>query len=208
MSTMVTDPQSYFRRWIPKRDHQLKTLEKQAIDEDIPIVGPVVGELLRILLLVIRAERVLELGTSIGYSAIHMGHACRLANAHLTTVEQDSELARQAMENISKAHLSPYISLKQGNALKILSTLAPSFDFIFIDIEKTDYAGALPHCKRLLRNNGMLLADNTAFEDARPFNRLIFEDPDWHLVNLFTFLPAHSPENDGLCLAVKYQQSP
>jgi predicted O-methyltransferase YrrM len=181
----------------------LSALEKQATKEEIPIVGPVVGELLSILLLAIRADRALELGTSIGYSAIQMGRACQAINAHLTTVEQDPALARRAMDNIETAQLSPCITVKHGSAADILTALRSGFDFIFLDIEKTDYAGVLPQCKRLLRPGGLLVADNTAFEDARPFNRQIYEDPDWRLVNLYAFLPAHSPENDGLCLALK-----
>ena len=183
-------------------------MEKQAVKEEIPIAGPVVGELLRILLLATGAKRVLELGTAIGYSAIHMGRACRVTGGHLTTVEQDTGLARQAMDNIGKARLSSCVTVTQGDALAILAALSPGFDFIFLDIEKTDYAGVLPRCKRLLRGNGLLLADNTAFEDARPFNRRIYGDPDWRLVNLYAFLPDHSPENDGLCLAVKGPEPP
>jgi predicted O-methyltransferase YrrM len=77
------------------------------------------------------------------------------------------------------------------------------FDLIFMDIEKADYARALPECHRLLRRGGLLVADNVAFPDADAFNRAIFKDPGWQPVALFAFLPGHSPERDGLCLALR-----
>jgi predicted O-methyltransferase YrrM len=74
---------------------------------------------------------------------------------------------------------------------------------IFMDIEKDDYRRALPMCADKLRADGLLVADNTGFQDAHAFNQAVYEDPDWELVNLWTFLPGHSPENDGLCIALK-----
>jgi predicted O-methyltransferase YrrM len=84
-----------------------------------------------------------------------------------------------------------------------MSTLKGSFDVIFMDIEKADYARALKDCHRLLRPGGLLVADNVAFPDADEFNRAVFKDPGWRPVSLFAFLPGHSPERDGLCLALR-----
>ncbi len=203
MGIMVEHPDTYFGQWIPPRSDLLTTLEAEAEQQDIPIVGPVVGNLLYLLAKLTAARRIVELGTATGYSAIFMANACRSDNGRLTTFEADPEMAARATRNIEKAGLAQWVSVQCRDALEGLGSLAHPMDMIFMDIEKEDYARALPLCKQKLRKNGLLVADNTGFKDAHGFNRAIFEDPDWESVNLWTFLPGHSPENDGLCIALK-----
>jgi len=107
------------------------------------------------------------------------------------------------MENIKKAGLEHLVDCRVGDALKELASLQGPFDLIFLDIEKADYIRVLPDCGRLLRDGGLLVADNTGFKDADDFNRAIMNDPRWRAVNLLALLPLHSPEQDGLCLALR-----
>jgi len=90
-----------------------------------------------------------------------------------------------------------------GDALALMADMHGPFDLIFLDIDKEGYLPALPHCHRLLRRGGLLIADNTGFAGAEPFNRAIFADPRWRMVSLLCLLPQHSPEKDGLTLAIK-----
>jgi len=203
MGVMVGHPNTYFGQWIPHRSDLLIGLESEAEQQDIPIVGPVVGKLLYLLAKIKGARRIVELGTATGYSAIFMGNACRSNHGHLTTFEAEPEMAARAVRNIEKAGLAQCVSVHCQDALKGLRALEQPADMVFMDIEKEDYSRALSLCKEKLRKNGLLIADNTGFEDAHPFNQTIFEDSDWESVNLWTFLPGHSPENDGLCFALK-----
>ncbi|MBM4274785.1 MAG: hypothetical protein FJ134_10060 [Deltaproteobacteria bacterium] len=84
--------------------------------------------------------------------------------------------------------------------------MAGPFDLIFLDIDKESYLPALTHCHRLLKTGGLLVADNTGFAGAADFNREIFGDSRWRTVHLFSFLPRHSPERDGISLAVKVRE--
>ena len=81
MSQMMPHLESYFRGFVPRRDELLLEMEIEAKAEDIPIVGPVVGELLFILTRATGAVNVLELGTATGYSAIHLARGCQPARA-------------------------------------------------------------------------------------------------------------------------------
>ncbi len=72
---MIPDLENYFRNLVPPRTELLRRLEAEAEQEHIPIVGPVVGELLFILARVMGARRILELGTATGYSAIYLAQA-------------------------------------------------------------------------------------------------------------------------------------
>lgn len=204
MQKTVDQPHAYFSRWMPRRSKLLKSLETEAESLQIPIIGPVVGRLLYLLVRFGRPQRVLELGTACGYSAIFIGEACLQTGGRLLTLEKDAAMAAKARANITTAGLNEHVEVRCTDALAELDRLDTPFDMIFMDIEKQDYAGALTDCKRLLTLNGLLVADNTGFKDAHGFNLAIFSDPEWEIVNLWSFLPGHSPENDGICMAVKH----
>jgi predicted O-methyltransferase YrrM len=195
--------EDYFKTLIPPRDALLVHLEKEAEGEGIPIVGPVMGNLLQILAQTARARNILELGTATGYSAIFLARGCRDFGGKVTTLEKDPETAERAKTNIRSAGLEEHVEVVIGDALHTLAALDPPYDLIFLDIEKEDYLRALPHCHRLLRVGGLLAADNVSFEGADPFNQAIFADKRFRSVSLYAYLPQHSPEKDALCLAVR-----
>ncbi|MGD2184872.1 MAG: O-methyltransferase [Desulfobacterales bacterium] len=203
MSTIVENPEGYFRKFVPHRDPLLLKLEEEAQRKSIPIVGPVVGELLFILACATGAKTILELGTASGYSAIFLARACKKFNGRLITLEQDRALAEKALKNSKTAGLEKHIEIRICDALQEISNLKAPFDFIFMDIEKEDYMPALPHCQRLLKKGGLLVVDNVGFKDADGFNHAIAHHPQWRTISLFSFLPYHSPENDGICLALR-----
>jgi len=203
MSTIVDQPEHYFKQFIPERDELLVELEAEAEREDIPITGPVVGELLYILACAAKARRILELGTATGYSAIYLAKACEAFNGRVVSLENDSAMATRAQQNFQRAGIAHFVEIQVKDALAALPQMKGTFDYIFMDIEKQDYIRALPDCERLLVKGGLLVADNVGFKDADPFNRAISGNPAWRSVSLFSFLPFHSPENDALCLALR-----
>lgn len=203
MSHLIEHPEDYFRQLLPPRDALLMELEQEAEKEDIPIVGPLVGQLLFLMASISGAGRILEIGTATGYSAIFLARALNPARGHLVTIEKKPEMAARAARNLRKAGLEQQVELRIGEALEQLGQLSPSFDLIFLDIEKKSYAECLPHCERLLRSGGLLVADNVRFVDADSFNQLISASSKWSSIHLYSFLPAHSPEMDALCLALR-----
>ncbi len=203
MSNMLENPEAYFKKFVHPRNELLAALETEAEREEIPIVGPLVGELLSILARVTRATSILELGTATGYSAIYLAGECEASNGRVVTLEKNPDMAARAKVNIHKAGLDDRVEIRVGDALEEIKKMQTFFDLIFMDIEKKYYIRALPDCHRLLKAGGLLVADNVAFKDADDFNHAIFDHPGWRSVNLFSFLPLHSPEHDGLCLAVR-----
>jgi predicted O-methyltransferase YrrM len=200
---MIPEPETYFRQFVPARDALLRELEKEAQREEIPIVGPMVGELLYILARAMQAGRILELGTATGYSTIYFANACSAPGGRVITLEIDQDMADRARVNMKKAGLDHLVEIRVGDALEEIAALQGPFDLIFLDIEKVDYIRTLPHCLRLLRKGGLLVADNIGFNDADEFNHAIANHPQWRAVHLLSFLPLHSPEKDGLCLALR-----
>lgn len=203
MSDLIDNPEAYFRQFVPERDQLLIELEEEAQEEKIPIVGPIVGELLHILARATKAERILELGTATGYSTIFLARAFDSTRGRLVTIDNDPDMAARAIINFRKAGLDRQIDMIIGDAQEKLSPMNKCFDFIFLDIDKEHYASILPHCSRLMKPGGLLVADNVRFKGADSFNRLISRSSEWRSVNLFAYLPLHSPERDGLCLALR-----
>jgi caffeoyl-CoA O-methyltransferase len=203
MGIMVENPTAYFSQWICDRTELLRELEEEAADQGIPIVGPVVGRLLYLLARLSKAGRILELGTATGYSAIFMGAACRENPARIISLEIDPGMARRARSNIARAGLSDFVEVRCEDALRSLAAFDRHVDMVFMDVEKQDYAELLPMLTQITAPNGLLVADNTGFRDAHRFNVRIHEDKMWASVNLWAFLPGHSPNLDGLCIAMK-----
>lgn len=203
MSNIIDNPEDYFSKLIPTRDELMIELEAQAEKENIPIVGPVVGELLYILVAAAKAVRILELGTATGYSAIYLARACQPVHGSVLTFENNGDMAARAQQNFRQAGVSERIEIRVADAVADLPQLQESFDFIFLDIEKQDYVKVLPDCRRLLKRGGLLVADNVGFKDADEFNHTISGHDAWRSIPLFSFLPLHSPENDALCLALR-----
>jgi caffeoyl-CoA O-methyltransferase len=202
MSQMMPHLESYFRGFVPRRDELLQEMEIEAAAENIPIVGPVVGELLFLLARATGAVNILELGTATGYSAIHLARGGQ-PNGRVVSLEWNEAMAARARANFARAGLSRQIEVRVGEALKLMAELSGPFDFIFMDIDKESYLPALPHCRRLLKLGGLLFTDNVGFAGAAPFNHEIFISEDWRAVNLLGFLPFHSPEQDGVSLALR-----
>lgn len=203
MASMIPDPENYFRQFVPRRDKLLMRLETEANEEAIPIVGPVVGELLFILARACRAQRILELGTATGYSTICLARGCGPDQGQVVTVESDRHMAARAGSNIREAGFHHQVEILNDTVQTALPGLSEPFDLVFMDIDKDIYATALPHCHRLLRSGGLLIADNTGFEEAGVFNQYLYGSDQWRSVQLYGLLPGHSPEQDGLALALR-----
>lgn len=202
MSDMILNPESYFRQLVGERDDLLKELELEAENQDIPIIGPLVAELLYVLARVTGAVSILELGTATGYSGIYLAKAAAENGGKLVTIEWSREMARRAAKNFQRAGLSHVVDICEGDALEILESLEGPFDMVFLDIDKEFYVKVLPRIGDVIKDSGLLVADNVGFKDADAFNRAIAGSSRWKGVNLFAFLPGHSPEKDGLCFAM------
>ncbi len=203
MSRIVDHPEAYFNRLRKTDDPLLLELESEAAAERVPIVGPVVGQMLFILTAAMGARAVLELGTATGYSAIFLARACAATGGRLTTIEFDPATAARARRNLDRSGAGGSAEVVCADVIDRLPGMSGPFDMIFLDIEKADYVRVLPECARLLRPAGLLVADNVAFPDADSFNRAVFGSPQWLPAALLAHLPGHSPEKDGICLALR-----
>lgn len=164
MSNITYDyMEEYIRNLIPERAGFLKELEIFAKENNVPIIQKEVARFLELFVSMKKPLRILELGTAIGYSAILMSESCG-HKCHITTIERDENMIAHALSNIEKAGLSNSIKVLQGDCLDILEKLEDKFDLIFMDAGKGHYNHFLPHCLRLLQEDGIIIADNVLFK--------------------------------------------
>jgi predicted O-methyltransferase YrrM len=132
--------------------------------------GPVQGRLLAFLSKMIQAERILEIGSFTGYSAICLAEGLT-ETGELHTIELREEDANTASLNFSKSKRNKQIHLHIGNAKEIIPSLDMEWDLVFIDADKTGYIDYYELIVPRLRKNGWIIADNVLFHGQ------IFEDP-------------------------------
>jgi caffeoyl-CoA O-methyltransferase len=192
-----------FYDFIPRSGGILSRLENEAKNEDIPIIGPVLGRLLYILARSMDAKKVLELGTATGYSAIWLGSAVAQMRGKVITVEWDKATAKRAMTNLQDAGLAKVVTVKQGDARKLLSSFKGPFDLIFLDVEKEQYSSLLDGAVKALRPFGVLVFDNTAFTTGGDFLDRSFKHKDLETVHLYGLFPDHEPDYDAITICMK-----
>src|SRR5437660_5841288 len=146
-------------------DAALVTVEKQGLKEGWPIVGAAEGSLLHILAQSLRAKRILELGTAIGYSGTWLARAL-VDGGELVTVERDPETAALAQKNFEKTGVAPKVRILVGAADRILRDLKGPFDFLFNDIDKAGYPAVLEPCIERLRVRGLWVTDKLLWHGA------------------------------------------
>lgn len=159
----ITDSEvnAYIRSLTQERSPVLRRLEMEAEEEAIPIIQLSGASLLRLLCTLHQPRSILEIGTAIGYSAIHMAEAAE--QARIVTIEIDETRAARAEANFREAFLAERIELIRGDALEHLPKISESFDLIFIDAAKGSYAQFLQEACRLCRRGGIIVTDNILF---------------------------------------------
>ncbi len=176
-----------------------------------PTIGPSVAQLVAVLVLATRPQKVLEIGTAAGYSAIAIGRALMQTGGRMTTIEIDADLAESARGNISEAGLGDVVEVLRADANETITKSSGSFDLILQDGSKDDYLQMLPRLIDLLELNGLLITDDVLFpvmdlpepikrwqHTMRIYNGALQTCPDLQTVWL--------PIGDGVAISVKVKR--
>ena len=194
-----------------------KLSQKQYSDEtELEDYGVVIDDdvarMLQVLILASKPKKILEIGTSIGFSTVMMAKAIRLYGGSIVTIELDATVAEQAKLNFKRERVDDLIEVIVGDAQTIVTDMDPGFDLIFQDVgDKSLYPEMIDGCLRLLNIGGLLIAEDVLFplydfsdgynylnqmrESLDEFNKIIVRHPKFESTLL--------PIGDGLMVAVK-----
>lgn len=141
----------------------LDEIEKYGRDNKIPILLDDSLEFVSNILKEIRPNRVLEIGTAIGFSSICFSKYLA-EGGRIDTIEIEPLRVEQALENIKRVGVEEKIRVLEGDALDILPYLNEKYDVIFIDASKGKYVEFFEHALRLCKVGGYIIADNVLYK--------------------------------------------
>ena len=137
----------------------LDSLERQAMEDKVPIIRHEMQSFLRVFLALKKPKKILEVGTAVGFSALLMAEYTD-EDCKITTIEKYEKRIPIARENFAGSRYGARITLLEGDALDILRELTGTYDFIFMDAAKGQYIHFLPETLRLLAPGGVMISDN------------------------------------------------
>lgn len=149
-------PQGEALSWL-ERESWLRTSHGRQI------AGPTLGSLLRHIVLMLKPQRILEIGTFSGYATIWMASALP-DGGRIDTLEINDEMEDLIREGLSRAGVADRVRLVIGDALEILPALDPVYDLAYIDGNKRDYVAYYQSVIDLVRPGGWILADNVLWD--------------------------------------------
>ena len=186
-----------------RRETHLQVLMPQMLS------GPAQGALLALLVRLLQARRVLEVGTFTGYASLWMAQA--LPNGGLLhTIDRNEELADRVRGYFDESDVGNRIIYHHGDAREVLPTLDETFDLVFIDADKENYGHYYQLIVDKVRENGLIVVDNVLWGgkviDEKPdrktraireFNDYVHRDP--RVANVLL------PLRDGLMILIKQE---
>ncbi len=215
LGALLTRIDHYIQEGFAPQDEALEAAVRESRRAGLPEiqVSPNQAKLLQLFAEMVGAERVLEIGTLGGYSAIHFGRVLP-EDGRLISLEIDGHHAEVARENVARAGLSGKVEVRVGDAREQLARISENgegpFDLVFIDADKSGYLEYLDWALRLTRPGSVILGDNTVrgggvldppdgpSRAVREFNQRIADDPGLSAI----VLPILRERVDGLTIAL------
>ena len=204
---------TYINSLDPGDDCLCEEIAKAARETGVPIIRRETAALLKTMVALTAPEKILEVGTAVGYSALLMAGAMP-ETAHITTIEKFEKRIPTAKFNFKRAGMEEKITLLEGDAGEILAALSGTFDIIFMDAAKGQYIHWLPDILRLLSPGGLLISDNVLQDGTSVESRYAVERRDrtihgrmreylYTLKHMEEFETSILPVGDGVALSVK-----
>ena len=162
---MIVDERmvTYIRSLEVPESAVIEAIEQEALRDRVPIIRKEMQSFLKVLLMIKRPMRILEVGAAVGFSSILMSEYMP-EGGHITTIENYDKRIPIARANFKRVGKEEQIDLIEGDALEVMHGLEGPYDLIFVDAAKGQYIHYLPEVMRLLGTDGVLVSDNVLQE--------------------------------------------
>lgn len=185
------------------RQSHLRTTQPRMVS------GHLQGRLLSFLSKLVQPETILEIGTFTGYSALCLAEGLK-PGGKLITIDPNRETNVMARDFFLRSAFSQQIQLMEGQALDLIPTLPDSFDLVFIDADKKNYASYFEAVINKVRKGGLIITDNVLWS-GKVLQQENAMDADTKLIHAFNTAIANDsrvcplllPIRDGLTLMQK-----
>ncbi len=142
---------------------ELEKIKQEALQKNIPILMDDTLEAIDKILLEIKPKRILEIGTAVAYSTICFCKYLEIEGM-IDTIERDEIRVKEAKINIKRAEVEKRVNIIQGDAVEVLPKMNNKYDVIFIDAAKGKYPLFLSEAIRMIKENGIIIADNILYK--------------------------------------------
>lgn len=149
------------------KEEILEKIKEYALENHVPILQDVSLDLIEVILSIKKPNKILEIGSAVGYSAIKFSKYLSGENAKIKTVEISDNMYEIACKNIKDMELEDKIEIVHADATKYLYEIDENkekFDVIFIDAAKGQYLVFLENAIRLANKDAVIIADNVYFK--------------------------------------------
>src|SRR5690606_24121385 len=212
MNNILYPPQTeYLKSFRQVNDQLILEMEDYAVKHNIPILSWQSAEFMEQLIVLLKPESVLEIGTAIAYTTIRIA---RFLKKHgiIHTIEKISENIKIAEKFIKKSGVAEKIKIYPGEADDIMPGLEKKYDLIFLDADKNDYKKLFDHSLTLLRSGGVIFVDNLLWHGYAAAKRVpaSYKNSTRHIKDFNTMFMNHKslkssiiPIGDGIGLGIK-----
>jgi len=153
------DQAEYLDQLIPQTDPLLREMEEYGAQHGVPSADREVALFIEITARAINAKRALEIGMAIGYTTTHLARAVG-EDGLVVTIDPSDDMIKAAEGYLTRAGLRDRVRIERGKALEVIPGLKETFDLLFIDALKEEYAGYLDLALPKLRKGGVVIVDN------------------------------------------------
>jgi caffeoyl-CoA O-methyltransferase len=195
------DVLNYLQELTPDFPEIFKKIEILARQEGHPIVSKDSGKFLNLMVKITGAQKILEIGCSIGFSGMWLASALP-PNGRLDTLEINKETVAKAQKNFEEGNVANKVFIHTGAALDLLPGLEGPYDIVFIDAVKSEYKDYLRLSLPKLKHGGLILVDNVLWSGKVASKNIAPDDNTTRAICEFNEYFLSHPELESLILTI------
>ncbi|MFA9423620.1 MAG: O-methyltransferase [Sedimentibacter sp.] len=201
----------YINSLIKGEEEKLEKFREYCESRSLPIIHKEVGQFIKLTINQLKAKRIIEVGTNVGYSSIFMSYVMK-GEGKVVTFERSEKFYEEAMKNIKEFGLEKNIEVCFGDAVENLDNIDGTFDMAFIDAAKSYYKTFFDKCCKAMKPGGIIISDNVLYQGMIATDDLVVRRKKTLVRNLRNYLEYISnderyitsvlPLGDGLAVTI------
>lgn len=178
---------TYINSLIKDEDEKLQKFREECESRELPIIHKEVGQFIKLTINQLKARRIIEIGTNVGYSSIFMSYIMNL-EGKVVTIERSEKFYQGALKNVESFGLEKNIDIQFGDASEIMDSVEGTFDMAFIDAAKSYYKIFFDKCYQKMKPGGIIISDNVLYQGMIATDELVVRRKKTLVRNLRNYL--------------------